>query len=95
MQGCRASVQSGVVGFSRLATRLLVFLQVGVAGLHSKGEWHLGSEIPVVLDLVVPDLQLPHAAAQLDILLVLVGLETGGGKLIMFSPFRFLSASAE
>jgi hypothetical protein len=45
-----------------------------------------------VLDLVVPDLQLPHASAELDILLVLVGLfihgltrfstvvETRGGK---------------
>lgn len=47
-----------------------------MAGLHPEGERHLGSEVPVVLDLVVPDLQLPHAAAQLHILLVLVGLKT-------------------
>ena len=44
-----------------------------MAGLHPEGEWHLGSEIPVMLDLVVPH-QVPHAAAYLDILLVLVGL---------------------
>ena len=45
-----------------------------MAGLHPEGERHLRSEIPVMLDLVVPDLQVPHAAAYLDILLVLVGL---------------------
>ena len=45
-----------------------------MAGLHPEGERHLGGEIPVVLDLVVPDLQLPHASTELDILLVLVGL---------------------
>lgn len=72
----RASVQGSIVGFSHSEALLLVFLQVGVAGLHPEGERHLGSEVPVVLDLVVPDLQLPHAAAQLHILLVLEGLKT-------------------
>jgi hypothetical protein len=50
---------------------LLVFLQVGVAGLHPEGEWHMGSKIPTLL---VPELHLPHAAAQLGFLLM---LETG------------------
>lgn len=50
---------------------LLVFLQVGVAGLQPESERHLGSEIPT---LMVPELHLPHAAAQVDVLLV---LETG------------------
>lgn len=50
---------------------LLVFLQVGVAGLQPEGERHLGSEIPT---LMVPELHLPHAAAQV----VLLVLETGG-----------------
>lgn len=57
-----------MAGFSGL----LVFLQVGVAGLQPEGERHLGSEIPT---LMVPNLHLPHAAAQVDVLLV---LETGG-----------------
>ena len=45
-----------------------------MAGLHPEGERHLRSEIPVMLDLVVPNLQLPHASAELGFLLVLVGL---------------------
>jgi hypothetical protein len=42
---------------------LLVFLRVRVAGLHSESECHLGSKIPI---LVVPELDLPHATAQLN-----------------------------
>lgn len=53
---------------------LLLLLEVGVAGLHPEGERHRGREVPVVV--VVAELQLPYAAAQLDLLLV---LKTRGG----------------
>jgi len=62
-----------------------------VVGLHPEGERHLGSEIPVVLDLMVSDLQHPHAVAQINSLLV---LGTGRGKFSKPSAFRFLSATA-
>jgi hypothetical protein len=63
-----------------------------VVGLHPEGERHLGNEIPVVLDLMVSDLQLPHAAAQINSLLV---LGTGRDKFSKQSAFRFISALAE
>ena len=49
----------------------MVLLQVGVAGLHPEGEWHLSSKVPTLL---VPELSLPHAATQLNFMSV---LETG------------------
>jgi hypothetical protein len=63
-----------------------------VVGLHPEGERHLGSEIPVVLDLMVSDLQLPHAATQINSLLV---LGTGREKFSKPSGFRFLSEIAD
>ena len=63
-----------------------------MVGLHPEGERHLGSEIPVVLDLMVSDLQLPRAAAQINSLLV---LGTRREKFSKPSAFRFLSAIAD
>jgi hypothetical protein len=73
-----------LVGFSGL----LVFLQVGMAGLHPKSEWHLGSKIPTLL---VPEVHLPHAATQLDFLLV---LETGEQTSVN-SPLLGLSSAKQ
>lgn len=47
---------------------LAVLLQIGVARLHAEGDRHLGCKVPVWM---VPKLEIPHAPAQGDIMLVL------------------------
>lgn len=61
---------------TRASSSLIVLLQVGMAGLHAEGDWHLGRQVPVRM---VTQLKLSHAAAQRDILLVLQTTKENGG----------------
>lgn len=51
-----------------MGSSLIVLLQVGMAGLHAEGDWHLSRQVPVRM---VTQLKISHAAAQCNILLVL------------------------